>query len=379
MSGMGGFSHSMGGANGFSHGMGNSGINFGSSARSFNMGPSISSNGRQFSSGNLRGMSGSNFDRSGIGRDFNGSDFARGNISRGNSFGNWTHNANWDRGEHFANFHNGQFNNNFHNGNFNNFHDGFNHFHNRNNFWWGAPFWWWPAWTWGWGWGWGGWGGGYGYDWPYCYYDTPLYSSVGYDSGAIAAAPYANDAIVADTTSANSQYSDSDLSSTSGAAYFGEAENAFHAGQYRDAARLANHAAVESPQNPKGPELMSLAMFAAADYRAAAAQAHAALSLGPVPEWATIYGYYGDVGKYTEQLRALEKYVDQNPKAPEAHFLLAYHYLATGYAKDAMGHLQEVAKLAPNDKLTGELVKKYGGGEAPAALPVPPQPAPAAQ
>ena len=124
---------------------------------------------------------------------------------------------------------------------------------------------------------------------------------------------------------------------------------------------------------------MSLAMFAAGDYRAAATQAHAALSLGPAPEWAGMYGYYGDVGKYTEQLRALEKYADQNPKAPEAHFLLAYHYLATGYTKDALGHLQEVVKLAPNDKLTADLVKKYGGGAAPAELPVPPQPAPAAQ
>ena len=55
---------------------------------------------------------------------------------------------------------------------------------------------------------------------------------------------------------------DSSANSQSGEAYFGQAADAFRSGQYRDAMRLANHAAVESPQNPKAPELMSLALFA---------------------------------------------------------------------------------------------------------------------
>ncbi len=85
---------------------------------------------------------------------------------------------------------------------------------------------------------------------------------------------------------------------------FSRAEDAFQAGKYRDAVRMANHAAVESPRNPKAAELMSLALFADGDYRSAAAQAHAALTLGPVTTWNTLRGYYGnDVESYTTQLR----------------------------------------------------------------------------
>jgi tetratricopeptide (TPR) repeat protein len=124
-------------------------------------------------------------------------------------------------------------------------------------------------------------------------------------------------------------------------------------------------------------ELMSLALFADGDYRGAAAQAHAALTLGPVTTWSTLRGYYGDdVDAYTTQLRALEKYCGDKPTAPEGRFLLAYQYLMTGYTKQAVKQLTEVVKLAPTDKLSAELLKHYGG-EAPAAEP-PPPPMPAA-
>jgi hypothetical protein len=361
---MGNFSHSFAGPTGISRGMGQSGINFGSNGRNFaNFSPSFGS----ISAGS------SGLNRSGIPRGLNGFDFSQGNPTRNgavnndflrgdsfggaNSFGSLAHSANGDRGAHFANFHDGRFND-FHDGRFNHFRDGFNRFHN--NFFFGfAPIWW-PVWSWG-------WGGGYGYDWPYGYYDAPLYASPAYyePTPSVTAAPSQTDELAAAEPAASSLYSEADSNSTSGAAYFAQAENAFHSGNYRDAARLANHAAVESPQNPKGPELMSLAMFAAGDYRAAATQAHAALSLGPVPDWATLYGYYGDVAKYIAHRRALEKYAAENPKAPEAHFLLGYQYLATGFTKDALNQLQQVVSLAPNDRLTADLVKKYGG-EAPA-------------
>ena len=63
--------------------------------------------------------------------------------------------------------------------------------------------------------------------------------------------------------------------------YFDGARDAFRSGNYREALRLAGHAAVDSPQDPAVHELMSLALFASKDYRGAALEAHAALSLGP--------------------------------------------------------------------------------------------------
>jgi len=236
-----------------------------------------------------------------------------------------------------------------------------------------APFWWplwWPAW----------WGGGYandyyGYGSPYCYY----YDENGYAPTNVDYAPIDNSMAAADAPQGRAQSADENYlaeesggSSSAGAAFFSRAEDAFQAGKYRDAVRMANHAAVESPRNPKAAELMSLALFADGDYRSAAAQAHAALTLGPVTTWNTLRGYYGnDVESYTTQLRALEKYCHDKPTAPEGHFLLAYQYLMTGYTKQAVKQLTEVVKQAPGDKLSAELLKQYGG-EAPASEPPPP-------
>ncbi|HEX3999969.1 MAG TPA: tetratricopeptide repeat protein [Pirellulales bacterium] len=166
-----------------------------------------------------------------------------------------------------------------------------------------------------------------------------------------------------------------DADGSAGAEFFAQAEAAFHDGRYHDALRLATHAAVESPRNPKAHELMSLSSFALGDYRAAAIEAHAAIALGPLADWATVFAYYGDQARYTTHLRALEKYSHENPKSGEARFLRAYHYLMTGHVDSAKEQLTEALKLTPNDKLAAELLKKYeGDGGAAPALPAPPAP-----
>ena len=73
------------------------------------------------------------------------------------------------------------------------------------------------------------------------------------------------------------------------------------------------HAAVDEPRNAKIHLLMSLGMFATGEYRGAAMEAHAAAALGKVPDWPEVFGIYGDANVYTEQLRALEKYVREKP------------------------------------------------------------------
>jgi hypothetical protein len=234
-------------------------------------------------------------------------------------------------------------------------------------------------------------GGGYGYGYPYYYdYGNPYayYSLYPYDDDGLpsvnvapaanpgppiaagnapaanAAAPNAGGAAaVADAGAADG---------SAGAEYFAQAEAAFQQGRYNDALRYANHAAVESPKNPKAHELMSLSLFALAEYRDAAIEAHAAIALGPIADWATVFGYYGDQAKYTTQLRALEKYSHEKPNSAEARFLRAYHYLMTGHIDAAKEQLAEAVKLTPADKLAAELLKKYSDNA------VAPQPAGAA-
>jgi hypothetical protein len=223
---------------------------------------------------------------------------------------------------------------------------------NKGGFWWGYYPFWWPAW---------GWGGGYGYVYDY---GEPVYETAGYQT---VSAPTADEAPTAAQTSAEEGADES-----AGGEYFAQSQAAFGEGHYKDALRMANHAAVESPQNPKAHELMSLSLFALGDYRGAAMEAHAALALGPAADWPTLFGYYGDEAKYTGQLRALEKYSKDNPAAADAHFLRAYHYLMMGHKSQFKEQMAEAAKLAPKDKLTGELLKKYGDDSSSSAAPPPP-------
>ncbi len=401
--------------------MGSGGAGSGSGSNFSRGNQNVTGNGIVGSSANFgdRGFSGRDFGNSGNGnltrsgapnfnmRNFDGGDrqFSTRNFNNGNapSFANSSRAGaakigNFDNGaagRNFSAFHNNFHNGNFHNNSFNgsfshNWQSGqnFSHFHGNNfnhfnNFchrggWWGIPFCY--PWTWGW---WGGFGWGLGYNYydyvpAYCY-DTALVATVGYGNTIVADASAAppveaqpeapqpgNAAVNAD---ANLQ-GDAQL----GGMFFSQAENAFQTGKYREAFRMANHAAIESPENPRAPELMSLSLFALGEYPAAAAQAHFALALGPPTDWASIFGYYGDADTYTKQLRALEKYSTDNPQSVEGHFLLGYHYLMTGYTKPALKELQDVVKLAPNDKLTAALVKKYGGEAEPAQPPAPPAP-----
>lgn len=147
-----------------------------------------------------------------------------------------------------------------------------------------------------------------------------------------------------------------DDGNSAGSEYSAKARSAFEQGDYRNALRLANHAAIELPEDAAVHELMSLSLFALQDYRGAAIEAHAAVGLGRLSEWATIFAYYGNAEAYTKQFRELEKYVRENPKSPEARFLLGYHDLLTGNKAAAKAHLQEAVALTPQDKLAKKLL-----------------------
>ena len=157
-------------------------------------------------------------------------------------------------------------------------------------------------------------------------------------------------------------WSDPSASNAAGSAAFrADALTAFRRGDYRQAARLANHALVETPQDAKSHELMSLVLFSMGEYRGAAMEAHAATALGPVSDWPTLYAYYNDLPAYTKHLKALEEYVLKNPSAPEGRFVLGYHYMMAGHAKEAQTQFAKVVALAPRDQAAAALLKQLGG------------------
>jgi hypothetical protein len=76
---------------------------------------------------------------------------------------------------------------------------------------------------------------------------------------------------------------------------------------------------------------------------------------------------YADPETYTQQLRALESHVKQNPNSAQAHFVLAYHYLTEEHANAAIGQLRTVAKLQPRDSLAPQLIAQLERKEQPAS------------
>jgi predicted TPR repeat methyltransferase len=91
---------------------------------------------------------------------------------------------------------------------------------------------------------------------------------------------------------------------------------------------------------------------------------YAVLAAGPGWNWETMSSLYPNVDTYTKQLRALEAYAKDNPKAAYANFLLAYHYLVLGSKDAAVQQLKRVVELEPKDKLSAALVKALTSGEA---------------
>ena len=155
--------------------------------------------------------------------------------------------------------------------------------------------------------------------------------------------------------------------------YYSEGRTAFEQGDYRNALRLpAGHAGIEAPGNAKVHELASLSLFALGNYPAAAAEAHAAMALGPVADWDDLYAYYDNINTYTNQLRALEKASGENPNSAPDHFLLGYQYLMTGARNAAEPQIADAVKLAQKDKIATHSVRRFQSNK-PLTPPQPPQ------
>jgi hypothetical protein len=255
----------------------------------------------------------------------------------------------------------------------------YNHYNHYPWFGYGFGFGFWPWWGWGWD-----YGPAYWYYNPYgcvypmdssywSYYSPYVDPETGVDTSEPVAAPQGVAPGTVQAGNPNEEGQGQGQESADAAQFYTEAHDAFTQGNYRDALRLGSHAAVESPQNGKVHELLSLALFASGDYRGAATEAHAALAVGAISDWENLFGYYGNADKYTEQLRALEKAVHDAPKSGPARFLLGYHYLMIGARDKAKDQLAEAVKLTPRDKLAAHFLKQLQSN-VPLTPPVIPTP-----
>jgi tetratricopeptide (TPR) repeat protein len=226
------------------------------------------------------------------------------------------------------------------------------------------------------GYGIGAWGiGSPYYNWGYASYANPYYPSAAIAAGAqqpvvaeSAAPPYD----YAQPIDAQAQPPDQ-AASDAAMRSFAAAREAFKAGDYSRALKLADEALKTMPNDASLHEFRALALFALGQFEQAAAPLYAVLMNGPGWDWPTLVGLYPNVDVYTTQLRALEAYTKSHPDSAAGHFVLAYFYLTQGHLDVAATQLKKVVALQPGDKLAPQLLRQL---TQPAA---PEQPQPAAE
>lgn len=158
---------------------------------------------------------------------------------------------------------------------------------------------------------------------------------------------------------------------------FDQARNDFYAGNYASALDNVNAALKDAPTDAVIHEFRALTLFAMGRYNEAASTIHPVLAVGPGWDWATLVGLYPTVDVYTEQLRQLEDFTKANPKAADAYFLLAYHYLTCDHKEAAHKTFQKVVQLQPKDTIAAEYAQ-LTATEPPASDNPAPQPPPVA-
>ncbi len=143
---------------------------------------------------------------------------------------------------------------------------------------------------------------------------------------------------------------------------FEAAQAAFMAGEYQNVLTAVNKALASMPKDAVMHEFRALVLFALGKYRESAETLHPVLAVGPGWDWTTMTSLYPDTETYTKQLRALETYAKANPKAADARFILAYHYLILGHDDAAATQLQMVQQLLPGDTVSAQLLMMMGKG-----------------
>ena len=136
--------------------------------------------------------------------------------------------------------------------------------------------------------------------------------------------------------------------------FAGHGELDFKAGSYEGAVRNWKHALVEDPNNGALVLLLAQGLFATGQYDQAAGATQMAMQMLPQEKWgAVVENYkqlYGNIGDYTNQLKALEKARDAKPADSALRFLLGFHFGYLGHPKQAVRELDKTLELNGKDE-----------------------------
>ena len=196
------------------------------------------------------------------------------------------------------------------------------------------------------------------WSWGYCsYYNPYCPAPVVLDNTTI---DYSQPIVMAGQPTADSsvqpsQSQDQSLAADQAMQLLDTARKAFAQADYAGAMSLCDSAIAKLPNDVVLHEFRGLVLFATNRYKEAAGTIYAVLSVGPGWDWTTLSGFYPNIDVYTEQLRALEHYVDANPNTAEARFLLAYQYMTCGQTQAAADQLKAAVQLNPKDRLSAQL------------------------
>ena len=156
------------------------------------------------------------------------------------------------------------------------------------------------------------------------------------------------------------------LARSKGADYLGQAESAFRARDYHRAARMVQHAVVESPNEGKMHLFLSQALLAVDDYSGSAKALRQALPLLDPEDWGYIvknFRRYYSSAEYVKQIKRLEKFRTEHREATHALFLLGYHYGFLGYPETARRELARSIQLDSHNALAVRLLSRFGGSQ----------------
>jgi tetratricopeptide (TPR) repeat protein len=193
------------------------------------------------------------------------------------------------------------------------------------------------------------------YNWGYSNYSNPYYGGGAYGGTTVVQQPIIYD--YSQPINATTPPPEEGVT-TQAMSTFDQARDAFKQGNYPQALDLTDQALRQVPNDPTLHEFRALVLFALGRFDEAAAALYAVLSVGPGWDWSTLISLYNNPETYTQQLRALEAFTNQNPNSAAARFVLAYHYLSEGHPEAAVDQLKTVVALQPKDQLSAQLLQQ---------------------
>ncbi|MEX0711950.1 MAG: tetratricopeptide repeat protein [Pirellulales bacterium] len=123
-----------------------------------------------------------------------------------------------------------------------------------------------------------------------------------------------------------------------------QATGAFRAGRYESALDQLDRLLEIEPDHGFAELLRAQVLFARGEYLEAASSLEHALSIVPKSDWGFYIvrreEFFPSADRYANHLRALERFVREDPSRPEGRLLLAYHYLHLGRRLDGVRQLE---------------------------------------